>query len=127
MDTSVWVAHLRSRDDRLAGLLDAGKVLCHPFVIGELACGNIANRSEILGLLGDLAQTPVATHDEVMGFLEGHRLYGRGLGWIDAHLLTSALLAGCRLWTFDARLDDAAHLFDASVLTTGYKCASVAG
>lgn len=114
VDTSVWVAHLRSRHDRLVALLDGAEVLCHPFVIGELACGSIANRSAILALLGELAQTPVATHDEVMGLLNDHGLYGRGLGWIDAHLLTSALLAGCRLWTFDARLDGTAHLFDAA-------------
>ena len=114
VDTSVWITHLRSRHDRLAALLDAGEILCHPFVIGELACGSIANRSEVLALLGDLDRTPVATHSEVMGILEDHQLFGRGLGWVDAHLLTSALLAGARLWTFDARLAAAARQFDAS-------------
>ena len=114
VDTSVWVDHLRSRHDQLAELLDAGVVLCHPFVIGELACGSIANRSSILTLLGDLAQTPVATHEEVLRHLDDHQLYGRGLGWIDAHLLASTLLAGSRLWTLDARLNDAADRFDAA-------------
>ena len=121
VDTSVWVTHLRSRHDRLVELLDAGEVLCHPFVIGELACGSVANRSSILALLGDLAQTPVATHDEVMGFLDDHRLYGCGLGWIDAHLLTSALLAGSRLWTLDARLDGVAQVFGAA---SGVNCSA---
>lgn len=114
VDTSVWVTHLRNRHDRLAALLEAGEVLCHPFVIGELACGSIGNRNEVLALLGCLDRTPVATHGEVMGILEDHQLYGRGLGWIDAHLLTSALLAGSRLWTFDARLAGAARRFDAT-------------
>lgn len=113
-DTSVWVTHLRSRHEQLVALLDAGEVLCHPFVIGELACGSIANRSSILALLGNLAQTPVATHDEVMGILDDHQLYGHGLGWIDAHLLASALLAGSRLWTLDARLDGVAQGFGAA-------------
>ena len=114
VDTSVWIAHLRNRHDRLAALLDAGEVLCHPFVIGELACGSLANRSEVLALLGALDRPPAATHGEVLGILEDHQLYGRGLGWIDAHLLTSALLAGARLWTFDARLAGAARRFDAA-------------
>ncbi len=114
VDTSVWVTHLRSRHDRLVALLDAGAVLCHPFVIGELACGSIAHRSSILAPLGNLAQAPVATHDEVMGILDDHQLYGHGLGWIDAHLLASALLAGSRLWTLDARLDGVAQGFGAA-------------
>ena len=114
VDTSVWISHLRSRHDRLADLLHAGEVLCHPFVIGELACGSIANRRSVLALLGDLDRPPVATHDEVMGILDAHHLYGRGLGWIDAHLLASALLSGSRLWTFDARLAGAARRFGAA-------------
>ena len=118
VDSSVWITHLRNRHDRLAALLDAGEVLCHPFVIGELACGSIANRREVLALLDGLDRTPVATHGEVMGILEDHQLYGRGLGWVDAHLLTSALLAGARLWTLDARLARAARRFDAAYAGT---------
>ena len=84
-DTSVWITHLRSRHEQLVALLDAGEVLCHPFVIGELACGSIANRSSILALLGNLAQTPVATHDEVMGILDDHQLYG--VAWAGSTLI----------------------------------------
>lgn len=79
-------------------------MLCHPFVIGELACGSIANRAEILELLNRLPEVVLADHDEVMAFIEERRLYGRGIGWIDQHLLASSFLSGARLWSFDARL-----------------------
>jgi predicted nucleic acid-binding protein len=85
-------------------LLQDDQVLCHPFVIGELACGNLHNRNEILHLLEALPRTPVADHSEVLHLINAHRLYGQGLGWIDAHLLASALIAGCELWTSDRLL-----------------------
>jgi predicted nucleic acid-binding protein len=104
VDTSVWVDHFRRGNSRLVELLDAEEVLCHPFVLGELACGNLARRDEVLPLLGALTQTSVAGHDEALSMVESHRLMGRGVGWIDVHLLASTMLAGCSLWTLDRRL-----------------------
>jgi predicted nucleic acid-binding protein len=108
VDTSVWIRHLRQVDGRLVEMLNSGSVYCHPFVIGELACGRLRNRDELLGLLGALPSTPVADHEELLDFVTRRDLAGRGLGWIDMHLLASALLANCRLWTLDRRLADAA-------------------
>jgi predicted nucleic acid-binding protein len=108
VDTSVWIQHLRYGDGRLTTMLEVGEVFCHPFVIGELACGMLRNRDELLELLAALPATPVADHIEVLGFLTERALAGRGLGWIDMHLLASALLAQCSLWTLDNALDKAA-------------------
>jgi predicted nucleic acid-binding protein len=108
-DTSVWVDHLRKGHRRLADLLQEGAVLCHPFVIGELACGRMKNRDEILDLLATLPSAPTATHEEVMRFVADRRLAGKGIGWIDAHLLCSALLGRASLWTRDKALDAAAR------------------
>lgn len=108
VDTSVWIHHLRSGSERLRSLLDVEQVFCHPFVVGELACGTLRNRQEVLTLVRALPQARVAEHEEVLHLLEGRRLYGRGLGWIDAHLLASALLTGCTLWTLDEPLRRAA-------------------
>lgn len=108
VDTSVWVQHLRRGEARLAALLSAGEVLCHPFVIGELACGHIRRRNEIFRLLSALPSVDEATHDEVLDFIERRRLQGKGLGLIDMHLLASCVLAGKPLWTLDARLARAA-------------------
>lgn len=108
-DTSVWIDHLRAGDEGLVGLLNNAQVLTHPFVVGELACGNLRNRSEVLSLLQHLPQAPVATDAEVLFFIEQHRLMGRGIGYIDAHLLAATSLAGpARLWTRDKRLADVA-------------------
>jgi len=107
VDTSIWVHHLSRGESRLAALLEAGEVLCHPFIIGELACGRLANRDEILDLLAALPQAGVAGHTEVLHLIEEHRLYGRGLGWVDIHLLGSGLLSSCSLWTSDKALHDA--------------------
>ena len=90
VDTSVWIDHLRSSNSELAARLDRGDVWCHPLVVGELACGNLANRREILRLLEALPQAGVAEHHEVLAFLEAHQLPGRGIGWINAHILASA-------------------------------------
>jgi predicted nucleic acid-binding protein len=108
VDTSVWVDHLRRGDAGLVELLEAGRVLSHRFVIGELACGTLRNRREVLALLRELPDAPPAEHDEVMRLVNERNLAGRGLGWIDAHLLASALLANCRLWTRDRALAAAA-------------------
>ena len=105
VDTSVWVDHLRANNARLATELDGGRVLAHPFVIGELACGTLRNRRDVLELLSRLPSAPVATHAEALEFLERHALMSRGLGFIDVHLLASAALATpATLWTRDRRL-----------------------
>ncbi len=109
VDTSVWVAHLRAGNIGLEGLLAEGRIVCHPFIIGELACGNLKNRSEILALLRALPSVVAAEHDEVMGFIDDRRLMGKGLGLIDMHLLASAVLSEVRLWTLDKNLSQAAR------------------
>ena len=109
VDTSVWIDHLRSGDPALSEALEGGRVLMHPFVLGELACGNLKNRSEVLRLLGDLPAAPTATDPEALGLIERRALMGRGIGYIDVHLLASAALDGvARLWTRDRRLSAAA-------------------
>jgi len=108
VDTSVWVSHLREGNDRLAALLDEGAVCCHPFVIGELACGNLKNRLEILLLLQALPAAEVADHEEILTFIDNNRLMGKGLGYVDVHLLGSAVLSGISFWTTDRQLAQAA-------------------
>jgi predicted nucleic acid-binding protein len=112
VDTSVWVNHLRTGRARLNSLLQDNLVLVHPFVIGELACGMLKNRSEILGLLQTLPETQVPEHHEVLHLLESHKLFGEGLGWVDMNLLASAQLTGCGLWTADTRLQKSANKLD---------------
>jgi len=111
VDTSVWVDHFRRGLPELARLLETGSVVCHPFIVGELACGNLKNRREILELLQTLCTCPVASHEEVLHFIESHHLMGCGLGYVDVHLLASARLSGIPLWTLDHPLTVAAvHL-----------------
>ena len=86
VDTSVWIEHLRAGSDRLKTLLFDQQVLCHPFVIGELACGMLQKRGEILTMLKALPEAPLLEHEEVISFLDARLLYGRGIGWVDAHL-----------------------------------------
>ena len=107
-DTSIWIHHLRHGDNRLSTLLDEGSVLCHPFVIGELACGNLRNRAEILSLMTALPAAQLASHDEVLTLVSERHLSGTGLGWVDVHLLASTLLSGGKLWTNDRSLAAAA-------------------
>lgn len=105
VDTSVWIDHLRTGDKSLSKLLDAGSVLSHPFVTGELALGNLRQRAAILDALSDLPQAEVATDGEVRNFIDVHALFGRGIGYVDAHLLAAVrLTAGASLWTRDKRL-----------------------
>jgi len=105
VDTSVWVDHLRRGDARLRDLLDNASVLVHPFVLGEIACGSLSDRALVLELLHDLPMTSVAEADEVLRFIDRHRIYGKGLGYVDVHLLAAvALTPGARLWTRDKRL-----------------------
>jgi len=107
VDTSVWVRHLREGNPDLERLLDNGEVMCHPFIIGELACGNLRNRNEILSLLQLLPMATQANHEEVLLFIEQNHLMGKGLGYIDVHLSASALLTGVLMWTCDKRLNEA--------------------
>jgi predicted nucleic acid-binding protein len=106
VDTSVWVLHLREGNAELEKLLNKGEVMGHRFVVGEIACGNLKNRAEILTLLQLLPAATEANHEEVMVFIETNRLMGTGLGYVDMHLLVSAKLTGIPMWTFDKRLDE---------------------
>ena len=115
VDTSVWVDHLRRSNIGLRRLLNDEVVMCHPFVIGELACGTLRNRSAILDMLQHLPSAPVAQHGEVLALIAARSLQGRGLGWVDAHLLASALLADGRLLTLDRSLNQAAELVGIAV------------
>ena len=106
VDTSVWVHHLREGDKDLEKLLNEGQVMCHPFIIGEIACGRLQNRAEILRLLNLLPMTIQAKHEEVLEFIEVNRLMGRGLGYVDIHLSASAILTGVIMWTLDRKLNE---------------------
>ena len=109
VDTSVWVGHFKQRNDRLAALLEEGRVVCHPYVITEVACGTPPNRRAIIAMLADLERTPLATPDEMLELIERRSLYGRGCGFVDMSLLASALLSDQTLiWTLDKRLESLA-------------------
>jgi hypothetical protein len=109
VDTSVWIDHLRYGTIGLTDLLSEGLVLMHPCVSGELACGNLKNRTAIIADLNAIPAATRATDAEVFHLIEDKRLWGRGLGWIDAHLLASALLSKCSFWTLDKRLERVAR------------------
>lgn len=105
VDTSVWVDHLRRGDAGLVDLLERSSVVMHPFVVGEIACGSLSDRESILELLQDLPPAVVADSDEVLQFIERHVLHGKGIGYVDVHLLASvALTEGAQLWTRDMKL-----------------------
>jgi len=108
VDTSIWVSHLQSGNARLRELLEEGKVISHPFIIGELSCGNLKNRQEILSLLKALPVATTAEYEEVLHFIEDQRPVGLGLGYVDIHLLAAALLTSVPLWTSDKSLKAAA-------------------
>ena len=108
VDTSVWVDHLRRGNAQLVELLVAETVTCHPMVIGELACGNLKQRTEVLSLLHALPDLGRVTDAEALFFVEKHGLFGRGLGLTDVHLLASCRIANCQLWTLDKGLQKAA-------------------
>jgi predicted nucleic acid-binding protein len=105
VDTSVWVSHLRQGNVALEKLLDVGEVVCHPFIVGELACGNLRNRREIITYLQSLPMAILAEDEEVLKFIENNRLMGKGLGYIDVHLIASAVLTNVPLWTLDKTLE----------------------
>jgi predicted nucleic acid-binding protein len=107
-DTSVWVDHLSRGNGGLGALLDEGSILMHPYVVGELACGDIRNRREVLALLTTLPPAAGASDDEALAMIETRKLMGRGLGWVDVHLRASVVLSGCRIWSRDKQLAAAA-------------------
>ncbi len=109
VDTSVWIEFFRRGNDDLEKMLNEGQVLMHPFILGELACGHLEPRGQILNDLGHMQQLGKASDDEVLYLIEQHRLMGVGIGYLDAHLLAAAKLnPGVRLWTFDKKLADVA-------------------
>jgi predicted nucleic acid-binding protein len=113
VDTSIWIEHLRSASAILTELLVDGEVLGHPFVLGELALGNLGQRDEIMLVLRRLPQAISASHQEVLQFVDREALFGRGIGYVDAHLLAAArLTVGTRLWTRDRRLQAVAVQLD---------------
>jgi predicted nucleic acid-binding protein len=114
VDTSVWVSHLREGNMELADLLHNGEVASHPCVVGELACGNLKNRSVLLSLLKSLPMSIEAEYEEVLAFIERKRLMRKGLRYVDAHLITSAALTGVSLWTLDKRLGQVAAMLHLS-------------
>jgi predicted nucleic acid-binding protein len=109
VDTSVWIDHLRTDSPTLRRLLDNDLVICHPLVIGEIACGNIRHRAKVLESLAVLPRAPTIDYEELLTFLETHKLFGQGLGWIDVHLLASTMLHQVTLWTLDQSLRNAAR------------------
>ncbi|WP_269504726.1 type II toxin-antitoxin system VapC family toxin [Burkholderia sp. IMCC1007] len=110
VDTSVWIDHLRAGDATLTTLLEAERVLIHPFIIGELALGSMRNRHTVLDALRDLPTAAPANDDEVQRMIDVVPLHGLGIGYVDAHLLASVrLTAGSKLWTRDRRLLAAAE------------------
>ncbi len=109
VDTSIWVSHLRKGSSQLEKLLMDAEVICHPFIIGELACGNLKNRNEIISLLQSLPMAPTIDFDEFLFFIDRNHLVGKGVGFVDVHLLASAQLMEVPLWTADKRLQSAAE------------------
>jgi predicted nucleic acid-binding protein len=109
VDTSVWIEHLRVGEPALAELLTEASVLIHPFITGELACGNLKNRTRVLADLNTLPASKSASHNEVFRLIENRRLWGKGIGWVDGHLLASALVTECQFWTLDKRLRQVAR------------------
>lgn len=120
VDSSVWIDHLRRPDTGLMALLDEEEVLAHPFVIGELAMGSLADRAAVLASIERLVTAGVATHHEVLTLVDGHRLFGLGLSYVDAHLLASTLITPeTALWTRDRRLHAAAARMGVAAEPTG--------
>ena len=109
VDTSVWVNHFRRPQSTLIKLLEDSSAGMHPFVLGELACGNLKDRALTLGDLARMPEAPLATHGEVLHLLESRRLWGEGLGWVDVHILASALLGGWNLLTADRTMERVAR------------------
>ena len=121
VDTSVWVDHFRRGDPRLVDLLERSTVVMHPFVVGEIACGSLHDRLSILELLQDLPAAVVAEGDEVLQFIERHGLHGKGIGYVDVHLLASvALTEGAEIWTRDKKLSLVAEMLGCAYRDTAH-------
>ena len=114
VDTSIWVTHLRQGSRQLEKLLMDAEVMCHPFIVGELACGNLKNRNDIISLLQSLPMASTIQFDEFLFFVDQNHLMGKGIGLVDVHLLASAQLARVLLWTADNKLRSVADLLDLS-------------
>lgn len=112
VDTSVWINHFKKGNARLKELLIEGHVACHPFIIGELACGNLKKRGEIIVLLHALPTVTTISNDEALYFIEEKRLMGLGIGIVDVHLLAAAMITNTALWTSDTRLREVARRLD---------------
>ncbi len=108
VDTSVWISHLRDGNRELANLLNKGDVLCHPLIVGELACGNLKDRSTLISFFQLLPMGIEVDHEEALAFIENNDLMGKGLGYVDTHLAASAVLSRASLWTLDRKLAQAA-------------------
>jgi predicted nucleic acid-binding protein len=115
VDTSVWIDHFRKSDDELIAVLNLNQVLVHSMVIGEIALGQLKRRELVLGSLIELLAAKVASDDEVMALIDKAKLFGSGIGYIDAHLLASAMLSDARLWTRDKKLLSVARKLDLSI------------
>ena len=116
VDTSVWVDHLRRRHSTLVTRLERGEVACHPFVIGEICLGSLRHRDEVLSLLSELPVAPVVRHEDAIALVDQRGLGGQGIGWVDVHLLASALVGRLGLWTLDRRLADVARALQVSIV-----------
>ena len=117
-DSSIWIDHLRSPEQTLVSLLEAEQIVVHPWVTGELACGNLADRENTLELLRSVPQARVVDEDEVLFFIDRHRIAGKGVGYIDMHLLASAALGTLKIWTRDRRLGEVAALLGLNAVVT---------
>lgn len=109
VDTSVWINHFNSSDLNLVALLESNRVLMHDFVIGEIACGSLKARVQKLELLNNLPRPAIADISEVLFFIERNKLMSKGIGFVDTHLLASASISKCKVWTYDKRLQLAAE------------------
>ena len=106
VDSSVWIGHFKQRNEQVVALLEEGTVLCHPYIVAEVACGTPPSRKAIIGMLAELLSAPVATQDELLTMMEIHQLYGRGCGFVDVSLLAAALLGeNTLIWTLDKRFE----------------------
>ncbi len=113
-DTSVWVSHFRKTEGELVGLLNRGWVMSHPFIVGELASGSLRNRKVILSLLQDLPMAVLVEHLEMVAFIEAQGIMGKGLGYVDVHLLVSSRIAGVPVWTLESEMLSAAKILGSS-------------
>ena len=119
VDTSIWVDHFRRSNAQLVDALQRDDVLIHPFIIGEIACGSLRNRATTLELLQQMPMATVAEFDEVLGYVERFKLHGKGIGYVDVHLLASAVMSGATLWTNDKRLKATARGIKCAYVETG--------